>query len=244
MGERIDDTGFGGIKVIQHEGLGYGVDSVLLAAFAAGETGARSIADGDKIVDLGSGSGVIGFILSHKIKDCKILGIECRENAVDRARRAVELNNLEERVKFVRADVKNYYSDIKYDAVVSNPPYFRQNAAIPSEKDDKYIARHETTATVADFVRTSAKLLDVGGNFYMVHRPDRLVDIIAEMRTSGIEPKHLQMVVPKAGEAANIVLIHGVKGAGKELKLLPEIAVHMEDGNYTEVINKLYERGE
>lgn len=242
MAERIDDTGFGNIKVIQNEGLGYGVDAVLLASFAAGETGAKAIRPGAKIADLGSGSGIVGFILCHKIPDTKVTGIDKRDTAVDRATRAAEMNNLADRARFVSADVKNFECTETFDAVVSNPPYFRQDSAIPNSDEDKFIARHETTANLADFVSTSSALLGPGGDLYMVHRPDRLVDVFTEMVRNNIEPKDLQLVVPYAGKPANIVLIHGIKGAGRELRVLPEIAIHNTDGNYTDVIQCIYER--
>ena len=240
--ERIDDIGFGGLKVIQTEGLGYGVDSILLAAFAAGETGAKAVRKGSGVADLGSGSGIIGFVLQHKVENIKVTGIEKRSNAVDRAVRGALLNDISDHVTFVQSDVNGYVANVEYDAVVSNPPYFRRNAAIPSATDDKFVARHETTADIGDFVRTMAGILKAGGDCYIVHRPDRLADIFTEMRNCGIEPKTMQLVVPRAGEAANIVLVHGVKGAGRELKLLPDIAVHSEDGGYTDAIERIYER--
>lgn len=239
---RVDDTGFGNIRVIQNEGLGYGVDSILLAAFAAGETGAKPIAKNSRVADLGSGSGIVGFVICHKVDGTQVVGIEKRQSAVERARSAAELNEMTERISFVEADVKDCDSGMNFDAVVSNPPYFRQDAAIPNDEADKYVARHETTATIYDFGRAMAGMLDKGGDCYIVHRPDRLVDIFEALRSNGIEPKELQMVVPRVGDAANIVLIHAIKGAGKELKLLPEIAVHTADGGYTELIERIYER--
>lgn len=242
MAERIDDTGFGNIKVIQQEGLGYGVDAVLLAAFAAGETGARGIRTASRIADLGCGSGIVGFILCHKIEDTQVVGIDKREQAVDRARRAAVLSELDNRTEFVEADVNGYTNIARFDAVVSNPPYFKQNSAIPSGDNDKFIARHETTATLSDFVDTASKMLKEGGDLYLVHRPDRLVEIFEEMKRCGIEPKDLQLVVPHPGEEPNIVLVHGVQGAGSELKVLPEIAIHNTDGSYTDIIQCIYER--
>ena len=248
---RVDNTGFASIKVIQNEGLGYGVDSVLLAAFAAGETGAKPIAKGARVADLGSGSGIVGFIVCHKIPATTVIGIEKRESAAARASQAAELNSMTDCISFIEADVKDLAEDAgsieqlgtaKFDAIVSNPPYFRQDAAIPNNQADKYVARHETTATIYDFARAMTNMLDKGGDCYIVHRPDRLADIFEAMRISGIEPKELQMVAPRAGEAANIVLIHGIKGAGKELKILPEIAVHTADGGYTVLIESVYER--
>lgn len=242
MTERIDNTGFGDIKVIQNDAFGYGVDAVLLAAFAAGETGATSIRKGASICDLGTGSGIVAFVLAHKIEDTIITGVELRNSAAQRAKKAVILNNLSDRISVVESDIKYYDPTEKFDAVVSNPPYFKRDAAIPCETTDKYIARHETTADFGDFMRKTAEILRENGDCYIVHRPDRLVDIFAEMRRYNIEPKEMQLVTPHPGEVANIMLVHGIKNAGVQLKILPEIPVHTEEGSYTEIIQKIYER--
>ncbi|MBR7088028.1 MAG: methyltransferase [Mogibacterium sp.] len=248
--QRIDDTGFGNIRVIQNPGYGYGVDAVLLAAFAAGETGARGIRSGAKIADLGTDCGIVAFILTHKVRGSVLTGIEKREEAASRAAQAAVMNGLEDRVRIITADVleisdeNTEHEDLRqaFDAVVSNPPYFRKNAAIPSSSEDRYTARHETTADIGGFARAASYMLGTGCSLYLVHRPDRLVDIFTALRDAGLEPKELQLVVPAPGEAANIVLIHAVKGAGPELRLLPEIAVHGRDGGYSEEILRIYER--
>jgi tRNA1Val (adenine37-N6)-methyltransferase len=242
--ERTDDTGFGGIRVIQTKGDGYGVDSVLLAAFAAGETGAPGIAPGSRIADLGTGSGVVAFILRHKLGEARIAGYDIRSSAVDRARRACELNGLTDDISFEECDIKDIDGKGSFDAVVSNPPYFRRTPDEPgaSDPDERYIARHEVSADIADFTRAAASMLREGGSLCLVHRPDRLADIICAMREAGIEPKELQLVVPEAGKPANIVLVRGVKGAGPELRTLPVIEVRDKDGSYTALILKIYER--
>lgn len=253
---RTDDTGFGNIKVIQKKGFGYGVDAVLLAAFAAGETGARGIPQGSTAADLGTDCGIVAFILTHKVAGIRVTGVEKREEAADRAREAVTLNGLEDRVRIITADVsciaggtESEETDAEtsglrgaFDAVVSNPPYFRRNSAIPSASGDRYIARHETTADIGDFARAAAAMLRDGGSFYLVHRPDRLADIFSALREAGLEPKEMQMVVPAEKQAANIALIHAVKGAGAELRMLPQIAVHTPEGGYTDDIMRIYER--
>ena len=289
--ERIDDTGFGGIRVIQVKGSGYGVDAVLLAAFAAGDTGATGLrkktAEPLRIADLGTGCGAVAFIthhklggayhkpagINHKLDDAdhkpggvKLTGYDISAAAIDRAERACKMNGLEDDIDFVCCDIKDIearghsdikginvldHSDIKdieargrFDAVLTNPPYFRRTPDEPgaADPDERYIARHETTADSGDFTKAASAMLKEGGSLYMIHRPDRLPDIISGMRAAGIEPKEMQFVVPRAGEAANMVLIHGIKGAGPELRMLPEIAVHTADGGYTAEILKYYER--
>lgn len=246
--ERIDDTGFGGIKVIQTRGSGYGVDAVLLAAFAAGETGSKGLAKGSpkklRIADLGTGCGVAAFILHYKLGGAVMAGYDISANTIERAKRACLINGLSADIDFICTDINDIDAEPVFDAVITNPPYFRRTPDEPgaAEPDERYVARHETTADFADFAKASARLLKDGGHLYMVHRPDRLADIITGMRSAGIEPKEMQLVVPKEGSAANIVLIHGVKGAGAELRLLPQIAVHTEDGGYTGEILRYYER--
>ena len=250
---RTDETGFGDIKVIQTEGYGYGVDAVLLAAFAAGETGAAAIRAGRsgqpvRICDLGTDCGIVAFIISHKIPGSVVTGIEKRQEAAGRARQAVALNGLEDRVSIITADVADIASGVlceeagQYDAVVSNPPYFRRDAAIPSASDDRFTARHETTAGIEEFAQAAAMMLKRGGDFYLVHRPDRLADIFAALRTYNLEPKEMQMVCPRSGEPANIVLLHAVRDAGPQLRMLPDLPVHKEDGSYTAEILRIYER--
>lgn len=316
MIERIDDTGFGGIKVIQSKCSGYGVDAVLLASFACGETGARGLpesvpgavtllktraddpdaadrqnadAPSLRIADLGTGCGVVAFILHHKLCSIhtgpdtqegarsadtrpsahgliRITGFDINPDAIGRAARACKINGLEADIDFICCDIKDIIKGIdseavegssiksgsisesgavsRFDAVVTNPPYFRRTPDEPgaADPDERYIARHETTAGIRDFARVSAAMLRDGGSLYMVHRPDRLADIFTEMRSAGIEPKEMQLVVPSAGKTANMVLIHGIKGAGPELRLLPEIAVHTADGGCTKEILEYYER--
>lgn len=254
---RTDDTGFGDIKVIQKKGYGYGVDAVLLAAFASGETGASSAfpssrdSDGRKFInaaDLGTDCGIVAFIYAHKNAGCRVLGIEKREEAADRAREACRLSGLQDRVSILTADVADIAEGVidagtgQFDAVMSNPPYFRKGASIPSASSDRSIARHETTAGIEEFAGAASVMLRKGGNFYLVHRPDRLADIFAALRKADLEPKEMQMVSPRPGEPANIVLINAVKGGRPELRMLAETAVHTAGGGYSPEILRIYER--
>ena len=250
-GERIDSTGFGNLRLIQMKSeFCYGVDAVILADFAAtrggrtdhGVPGYKKV----NICDLGTGTGIIPLILSHKLAEAHITGIEVQENSAKRAVRNVEMNRLEERVDIVCGDVsddklmKEFAG--KFDIVVTNPPYFENGNGLSNSNDARFIARTETTATLDDFVRVASRLLGDRGELYMVHRPFRLADIMESMRRYKIEPKTIRMCAGKAGEAANIVLIHGIRNAGMELKVMPELYVHKDDGSYTDEIERIYER--
>ena len=249
--ERIENTGFGNIKLIRDpEQFCYGVDAVILADFANSLYPAFK-----KAADLGTGNGIIPLILSHKNSEAHITGVEIQPDAADMAMRSCRLNGLEEKINFVVADVADIADgklgeSIKdlalyegsMDMVTCNPPYFVKGGAIPSSSKAKFIARHETTAGVEDFIKTAEKLLKRKGHFFMVHRPSRLADIMYYCRKYGLEPKDMRMVVPKPGETPNILLIHCIKGGGRELNVMKELSVYNEDGSYSDEIEHIYER--
>lgn len=245
--ETMDSIGFDGMKLIQGNGFRYGVDAVLLTAFTAGETGGRGMKRrrAPRILELGCGNGIVSLILSHKIPESTMLGLEIQIKEAERARRNARLNHLEERIQIRAIDVASIGETAlpeKFNAVVTNPPYFRRGGAIPNDASAKYIARHETSADLDDFIRAAAVQLDREGELFMVHRPDRLVDICCSMRAQGMEPKELQMVMPFPETKPNILLIHGVKGANSELRVLPPIHVREKDGRYSDLIQRIYER--
>jgi tRNA1Val (adenine37-N6)-methyltransferase len=255
--ERIDNIGFGNLRLIQEpKEFCYGVDAVLLADFAA-KGYKRSLNENtsntanfsntaNTIVDLGTGTGVIPLILSHKTKSEHIVGIEIQENSYNLAVKNSQINNLQRRVSFINGDVKDvgivWGKELKetVDMVVSNPPYFKAGGGIISATSAKSIARHEISADLGDFMACGAYLLKPMGEFFMVHRPSRLVDICASSRAVGLEPKEICFVSPKKDEPPNILLIRMVKGGGRELKFLPNMAVYNDEGNYTSELLEAY----
>ncbi len=243
--ERVDMTGFGDIAIIQDPGeFCYGVDSVLLADFAAGLF--RKISRSTRVADLGTGSGVIPLILCHKTPAGYIFGIDIQENPIDRAQRSAALNGLEDRLVFEVRDVKCFAeerADLKgtFDMVTCNPPYFVGGVGIKPDNPSRLISRHETTASLEDFMRCAAELLRDKGELFMVHRPSRLCDIFQEARKYSLEPRTVRQVVPRRGEPANIILVHMIKNGGSDLVVLPELAVHDNDGNYTVELQEAYQ---
>ena len=241
--ERIDEIGFGDLKLIQNpDQFCYGVDAVILADFAW-----RFCPKFEQGVDLGTGTGVIPFILSHKNPHARLTGIEIQAESVKLARRSCLLNGLEERVAFLHEDVKLLEERRpelagSVQTVTCNPPYVARGGGIPNEGAAKFIARHETTATLADFIKTAAWLLSERGHFFLVHRPSRLVDILFYCRSYGLEPKDLRLVASRKGELPNILLLHCVAGGGSQLRLMEELCIYGEDGGYTEEIRRIYER--
>lgn len=247
---RCDSIGFSDLKLKQRPGdFCYGIDAVLLADFAA-KGGGRKRAPAQKnkqIIDLGCGTGIVPLILSHKTDFKVIWGLELQEESIRLARDNIAMNHLEERIFLEQGDV----SDIGYtlggelkesfDAVCANPPYMAGNRAIPNESQAKHIARHETSGTLEDFVRAASYLLRPRGDFFMVHRPSRLVDILCCCRQYRLEPKAIRFVSPRSGEAPNILLIHCSKNGNPELKVMDPLWVY-DGAGYSEEIEEIYER--
>jgi len=250
-GERLDDTGFGGIKIIQKpDEFCYGVDAVLLASFAANEFSEKKLrVKKDFACDLGTGTGIVPLVLSHKSDIKRIYGVEFQEASFERAKRNVSINNLHDRFIPIHLDVKNIRDAFKgkagcFDIVTANPPYFVEGAGLSCDMSAKNLARTESTAGLNEFMEAAAYLLKDKADFYLVHRPSRLPDIFESARKNKLEPKEMMMVVPEKGESANIVLIHFVKNGGKELKILKELAVYEDrkEQKYSLEIERIYER--
>ena len=237
--ERIDDTGFSGYRLVQNpEWFCYGVDAVLIADFAKMRPGARA-------ADLGTGTGIIPLIRKHKYDPSVVYAVEVQPCVAELAEKTVRLNGLEETIRILQANVKEAADLIgrgTLDAVVTNPPYVAAGGGIPGEDPVKNTARQETEGTLEDFVCCAADLLKERGDFYMIHRPARLADVIEVCRKYRLEPKELQFVQPREGKAPNLFLIHCVKYGGPELKFSDPICVYDGEGNYTPEIMKIYER--
>ncbi|MGI6767405.1 MAG: tRNA1(Val) (adenine(37)-N6)-methyltransferase [Lentihominibacter sp.] len=239
----MDNIGFGNLKLYQdREGFKFSVDAVILADFAA-----KLCSEAESVVDLGTGNGIIPFILSHKNRNCRITGIDVQEKSIRMADMSCRENGLEERIRFIREDVSNLRKTCpdlgkSADLVVSNPPYFTKGAGLINSNSGKYTSRHETTATLNDFVEIAAWILRDRGHLCMVHRPSRLVDILTAFRDNAIEPKDIRFVNPRRGEIPNIVLVHGVLGGGKELEFMKELSIYDESGGYSAEILEIYEK--
>ena len=221
--ERIDDLGIGGLKLIQDTDLFcFGTDSVLLTDFVR-------CCKGGRIVDLCTGNGIIPVLLSYKTKASEIIGVEILKESFSLAERNSELNNLSDRVRFVNDDLKNcqkHFSAGYADVVTCNPPYMKVGAGFQNPHDLKAAARHEVFATLEDITNAAARILKFGGYFYMVHRADRLCDVLLAMRSANIEPKRLAFVHPDPQRAATLILVEGMVGANPSLKLEAPIYVN------------------
>jgi tRNA1Val (adenine37-N6)-methyltransferase len=235
--ERIDDLQYKGLKLIQKkDGFCFGIDAVLLANFA-------DVKKGDSVIDLGTGTGVIPILMAGKTQAKTIIGLEIQREVAEMADRSVKLNRLEERVKIVCGDIKDaveIFGYSNFNVVVVNPPYMNKGGGLVNPSDVKAISRHEILCTLEDIIRAGSRLVMPGGQMAMVHRPNRLVDIIFLMRSYKIEPKYLRFVHPSPHKEANLLLIKGTRNGNPQLKILEPLYVYDENGNYSEEINRIY----
>ena len=236
--ERIDDLEFNGYKIIQNkDGFCFGIDSVLLSDFA------KNIKKDAKVIDLGTGTGIISILLAGKTKAKEIIGIEIQQDVAEMANRSIKLNNLENKIKIINENIinlNNYFEKQSIDVIVTNPPYKKINTGVKNDNEKKLISRHELTANLEDFIKISKDLLKDKGEFYMVHRAERLIDIIYLMRKYKIEPKQIRFISPKINKEPNLVLIKGIKNANEFLKFDNILYVYNEDGSYTDEILNIY----
>lgn len=238
--ERIDDLEFKNLKIIQNtKGFCFGIDAVLLSDFA------KNIKKDAKVLDLGTGTGIISILLCGKTNLEKIIGVEVQKEVANMAKRSSKLNNLENKFEIINENIinlDNIYERNSFDVIVTNPPYKKENTGIVNEEEKKLISRHEVLAKLEDYIKISNKLLKDKGEFYMVHRPERLVDIIAYMRQYKIEPKEIRFVCSHEKEPPKLVLIKGVKNAKPFLKFKEDLYIYNDDGSYTDEIYEIYNK--
>ena len=238
--ERIDDLEFKNLKIIQNkDGFCFGIDSVLLSDFA------KNIKKCSTVLDLGTGTGIIPILLCGKTKLQKVTGIEVQEDVAKMAQKRIKLNNLEDKFNVINENILNLnkiYENQTFDVIVSNPPYKKKDTGITNENEKKIISRHEISASLEDFIKISKDLLKDKGEFYMVHRPERLVDIFELMRKYKIEPKILKMVYSYKNKEPKLILIKGVKNAKPFLKVESNLYIYEDTGKYTKEILKIYNK--
>ena len=229
--ERLDDLQVNGYEIIQHPGkFCFGMDAVLLSNFAR-------VKKGERVLDLGTGTGIIPILMTAKTEGENFVGLEIQEESADMARRSISHNHLDGKVEIVTGDIKeaaNIFGLASFDIITTNPPYMIGQHGIANESDTKAIARHEVLCTLDDILRESARILKPRGRFYMVHRPFRLAEILSKMVEVGIEPKRMRMVHPFIDKEPNMVLIEGMRGANSRMTVERPLIVYKEVGVYSD----------
>ncbi|EHJ57248.1 hypothetical protein HMPREF9318_01450 [Streptococcus urinalis FB127-CNA-2] len=237
-GERIDQLFSTDVKIIQNKDVfSYSIDSVLLSRFP-------KFPSKGLIVDLCSGNGAVGLFASTRTK-APIVEIEIQERLADMANRSIHLNQLDNQVRMIHADLKNlldYVPRSGVDLILCNPPYFKDHETSIKNNSEYYLlARHEITTNLEEICQVSRHALKTNGRLALVHRPDRFLDIIDTLKKYNLAPKRVQFVYPKQTKEANLLLIEAIKdGSLSGFKILPPLFVHKENGDYTDEIHRIY----
>ena len=230
--------GYENLKIYQDtEMFNFSLDSVLLPNFVTITKKTK------RILDIGTGNAVIPMILTTKT-DALIDAVEIQKDVYELGKKSIELNNLQDRINIINEDIKEYSKNMEtdtYDVITCNPPFFKVTETSNLNMNDyKTIARHEVKLNLDDIMSIGRKLLKNNGNIAIVHRTDRLIDIITTMRKYNIEPKKIRFIYPKKNTESNIVLVEGTKNGNPGLKILSPLISHTEEDEYTDEIKQYF----
>lgn len=234
------DTLLNGYKIIQDpQRFMFGIDAVLLSHFASG-----GVSNGDSLIDLGTGTGIIPLLMESVCKAEKFCALEVQRESAQMAKRSVEMNNLEGKIGVVEGDIKNVdklFTRHSFEVVTTNPPYMINEHGKQNITDAKSIARHEVLCNLEDIVSAADYLLKPHGKFFMIHRPFRLPEIFSALAKHSLEPKRMRLVSPSAGKEPNLVLIEARKNANPRLKIEPELVVYGKPKEYSDEVKEIYD---
>ena len=235
--ERVDDLHRNGYMLIQDpKRFCFGVDAVLLSSFATAKKG-------DKVLDLGTGTGVIPILMSAKTKAEHFSALEIQPESAEMAKRSVMLNDLQDKIDIIEGDIKKaaeIFKPSSFDVITTNPPYMNFEGGLKNSYDPKTIARHEVLCSLDDVAFAAQRLLKFGGKFFMVHRPHRLTDIMCVLREHKLEPKRIRFVQPYADREPNMVLVEAVRSGKPMIKVMPTLVIYNSDGTYTQETLDIY----
>ena len=235
--ERLDDLQISGLKILQDpERFCFGMDAVLLSGFV-------QVPDGASVLDLCTGTGILPLLLSAKTKAGQIHALEIQPESADMARRSVALNHLSDHIHVITGDLKEadrIFGTASFTVITCNPPYIAGGKGLQNPEAPKAIARHEVLCTFRDVAEQSAKLLKSGGKLFLVHRPDRLSELLVTLTSCSLEPKRLRIVYPFADKAPNMVLIEASRGGRPGITVDKPLIIYDAPGQYSEEIRRDY----
>lgn len=234
--ERLDDLQ-NGYEIIQNtEKFCFGMDAVLLSGFAR-------VKPRERVLDLGTGTGIIPILLKAKTPGEHFTGLEIQQECADMAMRSVAYNHLEEQITIQQGDIKEasaIFGRASFDVVTSNPPYMIHSHGLENPYLPKAIARHEILCTLEDVISEASKVLKVKGRFYLIHRPFRLAEIMGLMMKYHLEPKRMQLVYPFVDREPNLVLLEGVLGGKSRIQVEKPLIVYEKPGVYKQEVLDIY----
>lgn len=235
--ERLDELQRNGYRIIQNpEKFCFGMDAVFLTEFAHAR-------EGDRLLDLGTGNGILPILMEAKYHCAELTGLEIQADSADMAARSAALNGLSDKIHIVVGDIREadaIFQPASFDCITCNPPYMIGKHGITNPYEPKAIARHEILCTFEDVAYQAARLLKPGGHFFLVHRPFRLAELMAGLVRHKLEPKRMQLVHPYADREPNMVLLEAVRGGRSGMRVEKPLIVFQEPGVYMPEIRKIY----
>lgn len=235
--ETIEDLQLNGLQLIQKKrGFRFGMDSVLLSDFA-------DIRPGDTVADIGTGNGILIFLLSGRNKGQKYYAIDIQPEATELVRRNAVLNHMENRISVINSDVlfaAQHIGPCSVDAAVCNPPYGRPEAALGSPVEAKSIARKQENDTLDHMLKGAYLILKGKGRLFLVYPASQMLFLMESLQKHHLEPKRFQMVYPYIHKPANLVLVEAVKDAKPTLHPMPALTVYNPDGSLTNDLKSVY----
>lgn len=233
-----EDTFFNGQVSVKQNRHGYrfSIDAVLLACLVA-------VRPGERVVDLGTGCGIVPLLLAYRYSDIRLYGIELQQELAIAAKDNVSANHMQERITILQEDMKTLTAKSvggPVDLVISNPPYRKFGSGRINPNSQKALARHEVHVTLEGVVRAVRRLLKTAGRFAVVYPAERLTDILTLMRGAGIEPKWLRMIHSGRETPAKLMVLEGVKGGCPGMKIAQPLIIYREDGTYTPAVEKMF----
>jgi len=239
MNSYTTDTFFNGrIQVKQNQaGYRFSIDAVLLADQAAPRSG-------DRVIDLGTGCGIISLIMAYCNPDITVYAVEVQEELTQLAISNVKNNSLQDCITVLGADMKTMKPDMTagpVDLVVCNPPYRRPGAGRINPDNQRAVARHELKANLQDVIVTARRMLKTAGRFVTIYTAERTADILCQMRIDSIEPKYFRTIHSNPGSEAKLILVEGIKGGNPGLKIAPPLIVYDQNGDYTDEVQQMFD---
>jgi tRNA1Val (adenine37-N6)-methyltransferase len=231
------DTFFNGrVSILQStQGYRFSIDAILLAALPRPKPG-------DRIMDIGTGCGILSILLAYRNPDIQILGIELQDTLAKLAERNVTTNQMQNRITVFNHDIRNLKREMiggAVDWIISNPPFRPAKSGRINPNAERAVARHEIHLKVHDLIHNAQKFLRTGGHFALIYPSERMVDLFYEMRAAGIEPKWIQSIHSRRGDVARLMLVKGRMRGNPGLKVAQPLTIYDEDGNYTKAIEQM-----
>jgi tRNA1Val (adenine37-N6)-methyltransferase len=236
-GETVDQILEGKLEVIQKEkGHRFSIDALLLSHFI-------NLKEGDHVLDLGTGGGIVPMILAKRWPCCRITGLDIQDDLIDMARRSAILNQVADRVEFIRGDIrqiKTLFETGSFDVVTFNPPYRRMHSGRINPNVEKAIARHELKVTLDDFLAAAAHCLKMKGRAVVIYPASRAVKLFSQMRALRLEPKRMALVYSNPSSEGQFVLVEGLKGGNETMKVMPPFFIYEDGGAYSQAMQRIF----